>query len=205
MTVATTWKDPRPILIIGTQSFSTFFRYVFDYSECLKSEHSDFGVFRFGSIVKQFRFQTVSEIRKKVLISDVWFGPYIRPKRNKQFGFQTLSEIGTIYFGLGHQERLKTTKLKPSDFRVSEIQTLSAKFSRPERLKTKRLITEHFCVRFLKWKVRFSDSHCTYLHYITVWIKSEGVRIWLKLTLLLQFSIKFMSMMQKMMFTYSTI
>ena len=33
---------------------------------------------------------------------------------------------------------------------VSEIQTISAKFSRPEHPKTKRSITELFCVRFLK-------------------------------------------------------
>ena len=36
-----------------------------NYSERPKSVRSDFGVFRFGSIVKQFQFQTVSKIRTK--------------------------------------------------------------------------------------------------------------------------------------------
>ena len=33
------------------------------YSKRPKSEHLHFNVFRFGSVVKQFRFQTLSEIR----------------------------------------------------------------------------------------------------------------------------------------------
>ena len=35
------------------------------YSKCPKSEHSDFGIFRFGSVVKQFRFG--SDFRHSVL------------------------------------------------------------------------------------------------------------------------------------------
>ena len=42
-----------------------YFVWISDYSRCPKSEVSDFGQDRFGSVVKQFRFQTLSEIRTK--------------------------------------------------------------------------------------------------------------------------------------------
>ena len=39
-----------------------------EYSRCPKSERSDFGAFKFGSVAKQFGFRTTSEIRT------IWFG-----------------------------------------------------------------------------------------------------------------------------------
>ena len=55
------------------------------YSRLPKSERSDFGARNFGSVVKPFGFQTVSENRTKM------FGllTFKSSERTKWFGFQT--------------------------------------------------------------------------------------------------------------------
>ena len=60
------------------------------YSRRLKSERSDFGRSKNGSVVKQFSFQ---------MLLSVWNRNFITSKWNKKFGFKTDGTKPNIWFG----------------------------------------------------------------------------------------------------------
>ena len=115
----------------------------------VKSERSDYGQDRFGSVVKLFRFQTLSEIWRIL------------------FGFVRFTKLDRF--------RYKKKYIKWSSLALKISNRMIEWTEQPEKPKFKRLIIEPNFVWFAKPNVRISDINFYYFNLSTVaWVNNSN-------------------------------